>query len=83
MGVTRKQSTPNFPINEHFLPPDTHTFTWGGGKKCSFFRIFGLLFLVTPVARFALLPYCRRYVLHLVSMLGQFSKINRELINAK
>ena len=31
MGVTRKQSTPNFPINEHFLPPDTHKFTWAGG----------------------------------------------------
>ena len=24
-GVTRKQSTPNFPKNEHFLPLDTHT----------------------------------------------------------
>ena len=22
MGVSRKQSTPNFPKNEHFLPPD-------------------------------------------------------------
>ena len=26
-GVSRKQSTPNFPKNEYFLPPDTHT--WG------------------------------------------------------
>ena len=26
MGVSRKQSTPNFPKNEHFLPPDTHTY---------------------------------------------------------
>ena len=24
--VTRKQSTPNFPENAHFLPPDTHTY---------------------------------------------------------
>ena len=24
-GVSRKQSKPNFPKNEHFLPPDTHT----------------------------------------------------------
>ena len=24
-GVTRKQSTPNFPKNEHFLLSDTHT----------------------------------------------------------
>ena len=26
--VSRKQSTPNIPKNEHFLPPDTHTFSW-------------------------------------------------------
>ena len=24
MGVTRKQSTSNFPKTKHFLPPDTH-----------------------------------------------------------
>ena len=24
----RKQSTPNFPKNERFLPPDTHTNVW-------------------------------------------------------
>ena len=24
--VTRKQITPNFPKNEHLLPPDTHTY---------------------------------------------------------
>ena len=24
-GVTGKQSTSDFPENEHFLPPDTHT----------------------------------------------------------
>ena len=30
-------------------------------KKCSFFRILGMLcFLETPVLRFALLPYYRR-----------------------
>ena len=30
-------------------------------RKCSFFEKFGVLcFLVTPVLRFALLPYCRR-----------------------
>ena len=46
MGVSRKQSTPNFPKNEHFLPPDTHTHV--------------LCFLETPVLRFALLPYHRR-----------------------
>ena len=25
-GVSRKQSTQDFPKNEHFLPPDTHTY---------------------------------------------------------
>ena len=25
-GFTRKQSTPNFPKNEHFLPPDTNSY---------------------------------------------------------
>ena len=32
-----------------------------GGKKCLLFGTFGVLyFLVTPVLRFVLLPYCRR-----------------------
>ena len=26
MGVSREQSTSNCPKNEHFLPPDTHTY---------------------------------------------------------
>ena len=26
MRASRKQSTPNFPKNEHFLPSDTHTY---------------------------------------------------------
>ena len=61
-SVSRKQSTPNFPKIEHFLPPDTHTYVYvSGGKKCSFFGKFGVLyFLETPVFRFALLPYYRR-----------------------
>ena len=46
MGVTRKQSTPNFPKNECACAKC---------KKCSFFGKFGVLcFLVTPVSRFAL-----------------------------
>ena len=59
----KKQTTPNFPKNEHFLPLDTHTYVCvSGGKKCSFFRKFGLLcFLETPVFRFAILPHYRRY----------------------
>ena len=28
MGVSRKQSTPNFPKNKHFLPPVTHIFSY-------------------------------------------------------
>ena len=43
-GVSRKQSTPNFPKNEHFLPPDTHTYVCvSGGKKCLFLEKFGVL----------------------------------------
>ena len=58
-NLTRKQSTQNFPKNEHFLPPDMHTYVCvSGGEKCSIFGKFGMLcFLVTSVLRFALLPY--------------------------
>ena len=35
--VTRKQSMPSFPKNEHLLPPDTHTVCVSWGKKRSFF----------------------------------------------
>ena len=59
-SVSRKQSTPNFPKNELFLPPRTHTYVRNGGKKCSFFGKFGVLcFCETPILRFALLPYYR------------------------
>ena len=62
MGVTRKQSPPNFLKNKHFLPPDTQTQVWvSGGMKCSLFGKFGeLCFLVTPVLKFVLLPCYRR-----------------------
>ena len=56
----KKQSPPNFSENQHFLPPDTHTYVCvSGGNKCSFFGKFGVLcFLETPVLKFpfALLP---------------------------
>ena len=58
----------NFPKNEHFLPPDTHTYVCvSGGKKCSFFGKFSVLcFLETHVSRFALfalLPdHLHRYI---------------------
>ena len=60
-GVSRKQSTPNFPKNEHFLPPDTHMYVWvSGSKKCWFFlKIWRALFSWNTrfeIQRFALLP---------------------------
>ena len=57
--LQEKQSTPNFPKNEHFWLPDTHTYVCvSGGKKCSFFGKYGVLcFLVTHVLRFALTIY--------------------------
>ena len=51
MDVSTKQSTPNFPKNEHFLPHDKHTYV---RKKC---------FLETFVLRFDLLPYYQRYLM--------------------
>ena len=33
-GVSRKQSTPSFPKNEHFLPPDTQTYL------CTLFQLY-------------------------------------------
>ena len=60
-GISRKQSTPNFPKNEHFLLLDMHKLCVSGGKKCSFFGKFGVLcFLETPDLRFARLPYFQR-----------------------
>ena len=62
MGVSRKQSAPGFPKNEHLSPPDKHTHVCvSGGKKCEFFGQFGVLcFLEIPVLRFALLAYYRQ-----------------------
>ena len=49
-----------FPENEHFLPPEVYVCCVSGGKKCSFFgKVSVFCFLVTPVLRFALLPYYR------------------------
>ena len=55
MRVTKKQSMPNFPKNDHLVPPDKRKCV-SGGKKCSFFQKFALLlFSLTPVLRFTLL----------------------------
>ena len=56
-GQISKWSTPNFLKNEHFLSPNTWVCD-SGDKKCLFFGKLGAVcFLVTPVLRFALLPY--------------------------
>ena len=62
---------PKFQKNKTLLPPDTHTYVFvSGGKKCLFFGNFGMLcFLETPVLKFALLSYSRRYHLELLSLL--------------
>ena len=61
-GVKRKQSMSNFPKNNYFLPPDTHTYVCvSESEKCSFFRKCGVLcFLATPILRFVLLLSCRQ-----------------------
>ena len=45
-----------------------------GGKKCSFFEKFAVLsFLVTPVLRFAFLPYYRRVMIFVVEIISYVS----------
>ena len=50
MGVTRKQSTPNFLENEHFLPSDTH-----GVRNVIFRKIWHTLFSCNT--RFEIRPF--------------------------
>ena len=38
MDVTRKQSTPNFPKNEHFLSPNTQTYVCVPGRNMFVFQ---------------------------------------------
>ena len=76
-GVSRKQSTSNFPKNGHFLPPySTCTYVCeSGGKKCTFFGKFDVIcFLETPVLIFALLPY---YLQNVHKYLRQLSYTSR------
>ena len=68
-GVTREQSTSNLPqkrtfVNTWYAHVCTRTYVCVCvRKKCLFFGKPGVLcFLVTPVLRFALLPYCRPIV---------------------
>ena len=55
-GIIRKQSSPNFPKNKHFLPPDTHTYCAYQGVRNVHFseNLTGFVFFETPVLRFAL-----------------------------
>ena len=50
-GVSRKQSTPNFPKNEHFLPPDTH-----GVRYVHFQKIWRAFF--SWKTQFEIRPFC-------------------------
>ena len=64
-GCFQKTKHVQFSVKRTFLtppPPETQTYVCvSGGKKCSFFGKFGVLyFFETPVLRFALLPYYRR-----------------------
>ena len=59
--ASQENKAPNFPKNEHFLAPDTHTYvSLSGSWNCSFFGKFDVFcFLVTPafeIRSFALLP---------------------------
>ena len=70
-GVSRKQSTPNFPKNEHFLPPDTH-----GVRYVRFSENLAcFFFLKNPIWDSSVLPYYRQ------SQLDQFSIQKFEKVN--
>ena len=43
-GVSRKRSMPNFPINEHFLPSDTHTYVFVSGGTFVYQGVRGVCF---------------------------------------
>ena len=43
-GVSRKQSMPNFPINEHFLPSDTHTYVFVSAGTFAYQRVIDVCF---------------------------------------
>ena len=59
--LQENKGRPIFPKNKLFSPTDNHTcLCVSGSKKYSFFGKLGVLdFLLRPVLRFALLPYCR------------------------
>ena len=56
MEVTRKQSTPNFPKNKHFLPFDTHYQGVRNVALSKIWRVFSSCYLSLEIRSFALLP---------------------------
>ena len=66
-GCYKKTKQAKFSEKWTFLTPDPHTCVCiSGGKKCSFFGKFRVLcFLVTPILRFALFPYCWRIIVNI------------------
>ena len=77
MGVSSKQSTPNFPKNDYFLPSNTHTYVCvsGGKKYLVFWIIWRALFSYKTrfeIRPFALLP--TKYELLLSAFLWLFWK---------
>ena len=59
-GCFKKQSTPNFPKNEHFLPPDAHTAHHGVINVCFSENLACFVFWSTrcEIRFFAWLPTC-------------------------
>ena len=80
LSVTRQNGeSQNFPKNENFLPPDTHTYVCvSGDKKCSFFRkIWRALFSWNThfeIRLFALLPTKWKVMSHLKPMFHLYRK---------
>ena len=62
-GCFRKTKHAKFSEKRTFITPDTYKYVCvPGGKKCLFFGKFGVLCIFeTPVLRFTLLPYYRRF----------------------
>ena len=43
-GISRKQSTPKFPKNKHFLPLDTHTCAYTYARACTYQEVRNVCF---------------------------------------
>ena len=75
--VHTKNMTDNSPVNLKTGVSRRQCVCVSGGKKCSFFEKFGVLFLLeTPVLRFALLPYYRQLQFPLTRFSQSFFRIS-------